>query len=100
MARLSVAATIVTTLIVDPTFGFAGAGPYGTLDSDFYQAAFRPNSSSLRDHSLYSILGVRQEQTTCTLPEPWVECPDGVYCCPLDEPNCVSMFNSNMMYKH
>jgi hypothetical protein len=53
-----------------------------------YQAAFYSNSSGILEQSVHSFLGPRQQET-CTLPAPWVPCPNGESCCPAEDPLCV-----------
>jgi hypothetical protein len=53
-----------------------------------YQAAFHSNFSGILEQSAYSFLGARQ-QGTCTLPAPWVLCPNGENCCPAEDALCV-----------
>ncbi|KAF3903309.1 hypothetical protein AA313_de0209042 [Arthrobotrys entomopaga] len=33
-------------------------------------------------------LSKRQEEETCTLPEPWIPCADGIHCCPATDKCC------------
>ncbi|KAH6633879.1 hypothetical protein B0J18DRAFT_414651 [Chaetomium sp. MPI-SDFR-AT-0129] len=89
MPHLYEIAVITATFLSSTVCEVAAHGVFIPSGRSLHQAAFRPITGGFLDPRIHAL--VARQVETCTIPQPWVPCPDGLSCCPAKYPKCVSI---------